>query len=708
MRRVLLVVIAVAMAACSDRRGPPGAPGPAGEDGRSAWMTGPGVAVSVTALTVTATSASVELALDDGAGVPLDRAGLLTAGPVDLRFVLAQLAEDGDGAPLAYAPYTTEPQTVLGVTSVHGAPEASGAFETLDVLAGRYRYTFAAPLAGFDAERTQTVLAVATRERDGIRSVARAIASVRPSGGAPLARAIAEDARCAKCHDAFRAHSGRYGSVAECALCHAAPAFDPDSGNALDLSVLVHKLHRGAGLPSVASGAPYALVGADGAADYSTVRFPQSIERCAACHGGAHGDLALTRPAASACRSCHDRTSFADPPPAGFVLHGGGPQATDAQCAICHGGAGSLSPVAASHVDPSFDPALPRVVLEIADAPAAPPGTTPSLSFRVLVDGAPRNLLTMPLTSLRATVAGPNDDYRLSAGAVPPAQPWFQATVHGSGATGTLSAIDAANGLFSYTFPASQALPETAGGSFTIGLEASLQAGAGRAAAFSPVRAFAVTDAVAVPRRLVVSAARCDACHFDLSAHGGIRKNPQSCVLCHGPDKANDQRVARFEGAAVLAESVDFRVMIHKIHAGGMLTQPYVLGANPSPSVANPAGTPVDYGAVRYPRSAAGCGACHEGDTWKLPLSGRAPSTLLELGCLEDPAGDTDAYCDAPEFVVSEVIRMPPESAVCTSCHDSPYVVAHAALETTTLGVESCATCHGAGSAFDVAAVHAP
>ena len=694
--------------------GPPGDPGtigdpgPRGDDGTSPWFTAPGIDIEVTELMVGATGATVTFTLDDRAGAggaALDRAGRLTEGAVDVSYVLGQLAVDGAGAPGAYTAYTT--RVVGGATQGTTEAVATG-FETIDVRQGTYRYTFSAPLTGFDPARTQTVIAIARRTIDGVTGTDRAVRSVRPDGGAALTRAVVDDARCDSCHGGFAAHGGRYDAVDQCVLCHNPQASDPDTGNTVDFRVMVHKIHRGADLPSVVAGGSYRIIGfGNSVHDFSTVKFPQSIERCDACHGGAQGDAWKTRPDVATCTSCHDTITFVDPPPAGMVRHNYGVTAT-APCNVCHGATTGTAPLVASHLDPSFDTSHQ---LEITIEPMAtvPPGTSPAFTFAVKVDGQPRDIVAAPLGLLRATLAGPNGDFTTAWTSGTTTNPFVQATMQGSGAVGTLAAVDAAAGRFSYTFPASIVVPANATGSFTVGIEASINGAAPRYAAVSPTRAFAVTDATAQPRRSIIDPAKCNGCHYDLTFHGGGRRGAEYCLMCHNPENANNDRISRFEGSTVLAESVDFRVMIHKIHAGEELSQPYHLGGNPAPSVANPAGTMVDFGEVRYPRPRNDCAACHKPGTWTLPAAtGRAPSILQELTCTEPTTGgDADAYCTNPFWVVSQTYRLPPETAVCTSCHDAPYVTAHAQINTTVLGIEACATCHGPGKAHDVAVVHA-
>jgi hypothetical protein len=46
-------------------------------------------------------------------------------------------------------------------------------------------------------------------------------------------------------------------------------------------------------------------------------------------------------------------------------------------------------------------------------------------------------------------------------------------------------------------------------------------------------------------------------------------------------------------------------------------------------------------------------------------------------------------------------------AAACIGCHDAEATQAHAELNTTAIGVEACAVCHGAGSGYAIDEAHA-
>ena len=748
MRQVWLVLF---LLACEGPAGPPGPAGPAGEDGLpgidgedgtdgtpspSPWLTGPGVDLSITDLVMTAASAKVKFTLKDTAGVALDRSGLLTEAPVTLSFVLAQLSPNADGSAGQYTAYTTRQvtSTITGMTATQATTEASGTFATIDVTQGTYEYTFAAPLTGFDAMKTQTVLAVASRNYRGVNTFDRETRSIRPDSGTVIAREVVTDGKCNSCHGDLSGHGGRYVDVNQCVMCHSPQTSDPDTGNTVDFPILVHKLHRGEDLPSVAAGGSYKIIGfGNSVHDYSTVVFPHNIRSCESCHAGAQGDRWKTAANEYTCGSCHDDIVFATPVPTGKRLHSGGTQAAGT-CTVCHPATGSIGGVQDKHYTLDLDPRAPLLVFTIDSITNTAPGQLPVMEFTVTENGVGRDITPgqKPLTTLRATIAGPTNDF---AGTLGTANGVNIATIQGTNASGTLVAIDAAAGRFSYTFPAAATIPPTATGSYQVGLEgywaptcgngicdigengnqceadcgvtlSPLTASTPTFAALSAVKAFAVTGTV-VARRTIVSAEKCNACHKDLAFHGGGRKNPNYCVMCHNPNLANAGRISRFEASTVLAESVDFRVMIHKIHRGEELSQPYFLGGFPAPNAGNPAGSMHDFGETRYPRSRLDCNACHVAKNWTLPLpDSYLPSTLVELTCTEVVGNDPNDYCDSPFWTASPPTKIPAQSAVCTSCHDASYVAAHALINVTSTGLESCATCHGPGAMFDVGAIH--
>lgn len=720
--RPLAVAVPLALAllaACAGETGPAGPAGPSGPTGPTggtgptgptgpARFTGPEVVLTLwDAVLIHPDVVSVpgqtryrfeaRFRLTDAAGVPLDRLGLTTQGAVDVQFALAWLDASAAGVPLQWIPFTTAVQTAPGgATAVQPAPDAGGTFS--DAGDGLYSYTSGAPLEIplATAGKTFRLVAWASRTVDGSTHTADLVHDF-----ASAARLeIVSQAACEACHGGLRAHGGALRSVGACAACHSAPALDPDTGSALELRVMIHRIHRGKDLASVSGGTPYRIVGDGGAvSDWSTVAFPRDLRRCATCHDGADGGRFATTPTRTACGSCHDGTSFVDPAPPGMVVHGGGAMPDDSTCTVCHAPAGGLSGIMDRHRTPADDPAAIAPAAEILSVTDGAPGQTPTVTFRVTVDGAPADLAASPFSRLVATIAGPTTDYETS----------WQATVQGSGATGTLAAVDPAAGVFSFTFPAAAAIPLAAIGSYAVALEGYQQT-VGPTMQRWPLRcaprAFAVTAATPVARREVVADAACDACHGGLSAHGGSRVGVQSCALCHHPERTNSGGVARFESQTVVARSVNLKDLIHGIHRGAAHAQPYVVYGFPSPTAVNPGGTPRDFGTLRFPGDLRACTTCHLAGTFDLPLASTAlPSREDELSCLENPSEDEDAYCE--QSVVSDTRHVPPETAACTSCHDGASTANHAAVMTTAFGGESCATCHRSGSAFGIDTAHA-
>lgn len=132
--------------------------------------------------------------------------------------------------------------------------------------------------------------------------------------------------------------------------CHNPGSVDANSGKTVDFKVMVHKIHRGANLPSVINGGEYAIWGyRDTKHDYSGTHLPQDIRNCTNCHDDSNVATPdaknwKSQPTIEACGSCHDDVDFAT-----GVGHLAGAQADNSECQTCHGDSG-FSSVLSNHV----------------------------------------------------------------------------------------------------------------------------------------------------------------------------------------------------------------------------------------------------------------------------------------------------------------------------------------------------------------------
>ena len=214
-------------------------------------MTGGQLAIEVRSAQIAEGVATVTFRLTDGDGVPLDREGLLTEGPVSLAFVIASL-DQADGEPGQYTAYTTRVQEspLTGDSATQATTEANGTFEALDRGDGVFRYVFATAVAPADAGRTHSILISGSRDVDGVAHRASAVHHFVPAGGdVSVTRELVTDASCTACHGELEAHGGRYTTASACIMCHSPQTTDPDTGNTLDFRVMVHRIHRGASSP---------------------------------------------------------------------------------------------------------------------------------------------------------------------------------------------------------------------------------------------------------------------------------------------------------------------------------------------------------------------------------------------------------------------------------------------------------------------------
>jgi OmcA/MtrC family decaheme c-type cytochrome len=266
----------------------------------------------------------------------------------------------------------------------------------------------------------------------------------------------------------------------------------------------------------------------------------------------------------------------------------------------------------------------------------------------------------------------------------------------------------------------SSPLPPQATGTGTVGLEGhpSRQTGIGAAGnpvfssipVTSAVRDFLLTGATVKPRRQIVDIAKCKRCHDDgrhgdtlivprLSLHGANRNEQIGlCVICHNPDQTDIPY--RASGAE---ESIDFKRLVHSIHAGGKRETPFI--------IIGFRGAVNDFSRVRFPAELNDCARCHLDNGTRGTFELYQPPVLgstINTASLVTVPGQVD-------IDPANNLRISPIAATCSACHDKSEIRRHmisngasfGATQVELQGKERCVNCHGPGKVRDVRKVHA-
>ena len=144
--------------------------------------------------------------------------------------------------------------------------------------------------------------------------------------------------------------------------------------------------------------------------------------------------------------------------------------------------------------------------------------------------------------------------------------------------------------------------------------------------------------------REVIKTASCNKCHDQLSFHGGSRRGLELCIICHQPQTSE----------ASAGQTVDMKVMAHKIHMGSQLPSviaggKYAIGTT-------------DWSTVVLPSDPRRCAECHESTTGAAQANAwyTNPSRAACGACHDDVNFATGAnHVNLPQV----------DDSQCASCH---------------------------------------
>jgi OmcA/MtrC family decaheme c-type cytochrome len=756
----------LALAGCSGDDGKDGPTGPAGPTGPEGPVgdTGPEGPPGADAPLGMPTDLVIEITDVDIASPPVvtftvvneDGRGYPDLAANQLSFTITKLVPDGNthtwrsyinrvraARPAAVEGWLDEPAME---SAIQPNVESGSAGSLAYLGSGVYEYTFATDITNvtepveveYEPELTHRVaLQVAAplpRTNAWLDFV-----PASPGAEPTVTRNIATTESCNSCHSTLGKHGGSARVEVEyCVTCHNPGNIEPNSGESLDLAVLIHKLHRGVSLPRVADGYRYVVWGfSPNPQEFDQIVYPfetrarhatlaNAAQNCQKCHtddaewaaefkstptpDGGNWKTVFNK---AACASCHEDVPGIGPAGAPWIDDSKVNHTvyTEADCQFCHQDGGLAPSVAQAHRLDQFERA--RAVQTLIDGAPELDTVANTLTYRIRIED-PEGEDRTPDATWQISLPYPTVDFRnygVGGGAT-----------QAPNVTGITTAglMPDAEGFYTVV----QALDadqvdamEAAGGSGLLVVRAALTDAGDTLYIPNVTAAFAIDDATPVERRTVVLADDgCRNCHMGLTNHGagtGYNDNVQTCNACHNSNWYHEGASGgpRFWWGAAGGEGRNQGLMyaVHGVHGrSGFMPIAYQGGKQP---LNYPAMAPGSAGT----RDLRNCLQCHVDGTFELPLpEGIAGPSVAALGELSD----VDAH-----------LKLTPAAGACASCHvDFTRVDLETGASTDTAfnhmktmggGLstnwnwdipdtqgEACALCHGPGRAYDARTAH--
>jgi len=134
-------------------------------------------------------------------------------------------------------------------------------------------------------------------------------------------------------------------------------------------------------------------------------------------------------------------------------------------------------------------------------------------------------------------------------------------------------------------------------------------------------------------------------CHDPLALHGGSRREIKVCVTCHTPQTTDPDT----------GNTLDFKVMVMKIHAASVLKNPYVIIGNRQ--------SVNDFSDITFPQDINNCVTCHDG-TASQAMTWMTKPSRAACGACHDNVNFATGENHAGGRVGPQV-----SDNLCSSCH---------------------------------------